>query len=90
MKTPWPKSVSELYRKSDRRLSAKLVPTFADRGNRVVGTTDPYFRSLGFLDRSRYFFFQVAPHEAECSPFQTHYFTENLVTPGIEPGSLDL
>jgi hypothetical protein len=26
--TPWPKSASELYRPSDRRLSAKLVPTF--------------------------------------------------------------
>jgi NADH:ubiquinone oxidoreductase subunit 5 (subunit L)/multisubunit Na+/H+ antiporter MnhA subunit len=31
-KTPWPASASELYRSSDRRLSAKLVPTFADRG----------------------------------------------------------
>jgi hypothetical protein len=30
--TPWPESASELYRPSDRRLSAKLVPTFADRG----------------------------------------------------------
>jgi hypothetical protein len=26
-----------------------------------VSTTDPYGRSLGFLDRSRYLFFQVAP-----------------------------
>jgi hypothetical protein len=31
-KTPWPDSSSELYRLSDHRLSAKLVPTFADRG----------------------------------------------------------
>jgi hypothetical protein len=32
-KTPWPQSANELYRPSDRRLSAKLVPTFfADRG----------------------------------------------------------
>jgi hypothetical protein len=30
--TPWPESGSELYRPSHRRLSAKLVPTFADRG----------------------------------------------------------
>jgi hypothetical protein len=30
--TPWPKSARELYRPSDSRLSAKLVPTFADRG----------------------------------------------------------
>jgi hypothetical protein len=27
-KTPWPQSASELYRPSERRLSAKLVPTF--------------------------------------------------------------
>jgi hypothetical protein len=46
---------------SDRRLSAKLVPTFADRGCLVVSTTDPHGRILGFLDRSRYYFFQVAP-----------------------------
>jgi hypothetical protein len=24
-------------------------------------------------------------HEAEWTPFQTHYFSENLVAPGIEP-----
>jgi hypothetical protein len=30
--TPWPESVSELYRPSDRRLPVKLVPTFAVRG----------------------------------------------------------
>jgi hypothetical protein len=41
----------------------------------MVRVTDPYSRILGFLDRS---------------PFQTHYFSENLVAPGIEPGSLDL
>jgi hypothetical protein len=29
--TPWPEPVSELYRPSDRLLSAKLVATFADR-----------------------------------------------------------
>jgi hypothetical protein len=30
--TSWPESASELYRVSDSRLSAKLVPTFADKG----------------------------------------------------------
>jgi hypothetical protein len=30
--TLWPESASELYQPSDRRLSAKLVPTFADGG----------------------------------------------------------
>jgi hypothetical protein len=29
-------------------------------------------------------------HEAEWTPFQTHYFSENLVVPGIDPGPLDL
>jgi hypothetical protein len=58
--TPWPESASELYRPSDRRLSAKLVPTFEDRRCHVVSVTDTYGRYFGFLDRSRYFFFQVA------------------------------
>jgi hypothetical protein len=42
-------------------LSEKLVPTFADRGCRVVSATDPHGRILGFLDQSRYYLFQVAP-----------------------------
>jgi hypothetical protein len=49
--TLWPESVSELYRQSDRRLSAKMVPTFADRGCRVVSAAEPYGCNLGFLDR---------------------------------------
>jgi hypothetical protein len=28
--SPWPESTSELYRPSDRRLSAKLVPTWSE------------------------------------------------------------
>jgi hypothetical protein len=51
----------ELYRLSDHHLLAKLVPTFADRGCRVVSTTDPHGRILDFLDRSCYYFFRVAP-----------------------------
>jgi hypothetical protein len=54
-KKPWNESAIELYRPSDSRLSAKLVPTFADRGCHVVNVTDPYGRILGFLDLSRYF-----------------------------------
>jgi hypothetical protein len=53
--TGWPES------DSDSRLSAKLVPTFEDGGCRVVSATDLHGRILDFLDRSRYFFFQVAP-----------------------------
>jgi hypothetical protein len=49
---------------TDRATAAcrrRLVPTLADRGCLVVSVTDPYGRILGFLDGSRYFFFQVAP-----------------------------
>jgi hypothetical protein len=48
--------VSELYRPSYRRLSAKLVPTFADRGCRVISAVDSHGHILGFIDRSHYFF----------------------------------
>jgi hypothetical protein len=37
-------SASELYRPSDRRLSAKLVPTLADRRCRVVSVTNHHGR----------------------------------------------
>jgi hypothetical protein len=56
-----PESECELYRPINRRLSAKSVPTFAGRGYHVVSVTDPYGRIFGVLDRSLYFFFQVAP-----------------------------
>jgi hypothetical protein len=59
----------------------------------VVSVTDPYGSILGFLDRSGYFSIKKllsCTHEAEWTPFQTHYFSENLVVPGIEPGPPDL
>jgi hypothetical protein len=60
----------------------------------MVSVTVLYDRILGFLDRSCYFFFFKyilnCTHKAEWTPFQTHYFSENLVAPGIEPGPLDL
>jgi hypothetical protein len=43
------------------RLSTKLVSTVEGRRCHVVSVTDPYGHILGFLDRSRYFFFKVAP-----------------------------
>jgi hypothetical protein len=54
-----PESVSELYWPSYRRLSAKLMPAFEDRGCHMVSVTDPFCCILEFLDRSHYF--QVAP-----------------------------
>jgi CBS-domain-containing membrane protein len=41
---------------TERPLSARLVPTFADRGCHVLSATNPYGRILGFLDRSFYYF----------------------------------
>jgi hypothetical protein len=47
---------------TDRAIAAcKLTPTFEDRECHVARVADPYGRNLGFLDRSRYFFFEVAP-----------------------------
>jgi hypothetical protein len=40
--TPWPESANELYRPSDSRLSAKFVPTFADRECPLDSVTDHY------------------------------------------------
>jgi hypothetical protein len=39
-------SASELYRPSDRCLSARLVPAFAERGCHIISVTDPYGRIL--------------------------------------------
>jgi hypothetical protein len=45
-------SASGPYLSSDRRLSTKLVPTFADRGCHVVRAANPHGRNFDFLDRS--------------------------------------
>jgi hypothetical protein len=69
----------------------EVSANFADRYRRVISGTDPYGHILGFIDRSGYIFFHVAAQlysEAEWTPFQDHYFSENLVAPGIEPGPL--
>jgi hypothetical protein len=50
----------------------------------VSGTTYLYGRNLCFLDRSRYFFSSFYSR-LNGPPFQTHYFLENLVAPGIKP-----
>jgi hypothetical protein len=60
-KTPWPESEAEQYRSSNLSVPGKLVPTFVDNGCRVVSVMHLYSRIFGFLDRSRYFLFQVAP-----------------------------
>nr|CAD7398473.1 unnamed protein product [Timema poppensis] len=57
----------KLYRPSDHRLLAMIVPTCAEREFYVASTTNTTI--------------------AELTPFQSHFFTENLESPGIEPGT---
>jgi hypothetical protein len=68
-----------------RRSQCQLFPIgFTWSAQRI-----PTVVNLSSLDRSRYSL-EIAfnySHEAEWTPFQTHYFSENLVVPGIEPGT---
>jgi hypothetical protein len=53
-------------------------------------TTDPTAINLRFLGPNSYFSIQGLlnyPREAEWTPSQTHYYSENLIAPGIEPRS---
>jgi hypothetical protein len=59
-KIPWPESANCTDRATAACRGSKC-PLLRIVGCRVVSVTDPYGRILGFLDRSRYFFFQVAP-----------------------------
>jgi hypothetical protein len=91
--TPWSESGSELYQSSDRRLSAKLVQTFEDRGCHMVSVTDPWGRILSFLDRNRYFFFQVAPQlysRGWVGPVPDPLLLRKSCSAANEPGSLVL
>jgi hypothetical protein len=70
-------------------MSAKLVPNFADRACRVVSATDPHGRILGFLDRSCYYFFQVAPplySRGWVDPVPDPLLLRKSCSAGIEPG----
>jgi hypothetical protein len=60
--TPRPESASVLYRPSDRRLSAKCQLLRIDGVSCSQRGGSPYGRNFGFLDRSRYFFFQATPY----------------------------
>jgi hypothetical protein len=57
----------------------------------MVSTTDPHGRILGFYNRAATISSKNLlnfTHEAEWTPFQTHY-SENLVAQGIEPALPD-
>jgi hypothetical protein len=72
--TPWLKSVIELYRPSDRRLSAKLVPTFADGGVAWSVWRIPYGHNLCFLDRTSL----EHSHKVLHKNTRTKHFTRSL------------
>jgi hypothetical protein len=82
-------SARELYRPSDRRLSVKLVPTFTDRGvsrsQRAASLTAVF--SAIWTGAATISLKQLlnCTHEAEWTPFQTHYFSENLEAPELWP-----
>jgi hypothetical protein len=49
----------------------------------------PTVVNLGSVDQSLYFIIQVTPQfsdETECTSSHSHYLSEDLVAPGIEPG----
>jgi hypothetical protein len=101
--TPWDRLAGAwtLWRRENLLLLPRIEPrsssqTFEDRRCHVVSVTDPYGRILGVLDRSPYLSIKKLlsrTHEAEWTPFQTHYFFSFLFLPGsagIEPGPPDL
>jgi hypothetical protein len=47
--SPLLESATELYLPSDLRFSVKLVPTFTDRGCRLVSVTDPFSNIFTYL-----------------------------------------
>jgi hypothetical protein len=78
-----------LYRSRDRRLSAKLVATFADKRCHVVSVTDPPGQFLGFLDRSRNCFLQAATQlywRGWVDPVSDPLLLRKSGRPGSNPG----
>jgi hypothetical protein len=61
--TPWPLVRKRTIPNDRQPLHEILVPTFGDRGvSRCYHGGSPMIVNLSFLDWSRYFFLQVAPH----------------------------
>jgi hypothetical protein len=76
---------AKLYRWSNRavrEVSANFCGQRLSRGQRN-GSPLPYSR-ISIPQQLN------CIHEAEWTPFQTHYFSEKVVAPGIEPGPVDL
>jgi hypothetical protein len=74
-----------------REFSAK----FEDIEGVFRGQRSGSLRPYSWFSRLELLFFSIkyilsCTHEAEWRPFQTHYFSENLLAAESEPGPLDL
>jgi hypothetical protein len=89
--TSWPYSSNELYRPSDRCLSAKLVPNFAGTACCMVSATNSHGHYSGFSRPEPLLFHSSSSSivltrlSGPCSRPPTSQ--KNLVEPGIEPGT---
>jgi hypothetical protein len=69
-------------------MSAKLVPTSADRECRMVSATVPAAINLDFLDPEPLLFHSDSSSvilTRLSGPHSRRHYSENLVAPGIEP-----
>jgi hypothetical protein len=62
----------------------KILPNYTESHTAVFSTF--YTGAVTFSSKQ----LLSCTHGAEWTPFQTHYFIENLVAPRIEPRPLDL
>jgi hypothetical protein len=74
-----------------RRISKKLLPTSAVRGvSRGHRNGSPRLLISVFYTGAAIFSFEQLlnyPYEAEWVPSQAQEFSENVVAPGVEPGT---
>jgi hypothetical protein len=78
-------------------VASELVCLLADTiwNEAVTGSADnavPLHADIPYTGAATFSFKQLlsCTHEAEWTPFRTHYFSENLVAPEIEPRPQDL
>jgi hypothetical protein len=87
--TPWQANYTDRAVATCRRSWCQVLRVEGCRVGSATGEHDPI--NLSFLDRSRYFIHasssSVYPRETEQIPLRTHYFSQNLAAPGIEPGT---
>jgi hypothetical protein len=81
--TPWRWDRKRAIPTKRPPLVGEVGAKFAVRRYRVVRATDLSGRQYRFSRSEPLLFHSSYPHEAEWASFQTHYFSENLLVPGI-------